>query len=171
MDINIVVVTALALFLEETPAVTQQRVEPTLWTMWVWFWLSMFNTWHSLILSQQASGRRQLAGGGRVQNQPSQQVEDFHADIMTEKKNYMRINSPRVTLIYHQSDVQRIQVVALRWSHGGYFLMYSLHANLRCLFLFQIGICCISQNDFEQSLEMDDYFGKLASRFLHQHLW
>ncbi len=74
------------LLVEETPAVTQHRVHPTLWTTWVWICLNMFNAWHTLILSQQASDRRQLTGGGRVQNQLSQQVEDFHADIMTEKK-------------------------------------------------------------------------------------
>lgn len=42
------------------------------------------NLTHSVILSQQTSGRWQLAGGGQVQNQPSQQVQDSN-DIMTEK--------------------------------------------------------------------------------------
>ena len=35
--------------------------------------------------SQQASDRRQPAGGGQVQNQPSQQAEDLHAGIVAEE--------------------------------------------------------------------------------------
>ena len=46
----------------------------------------MYNSWHELILSQQASNRWQLAGGGKVQVQLSHQAEDFYVDIMNEWK-------------------------------------------------------------------------------------
>lgn len=120
----------------------------------------MFDTF---ILSQQASDRWQLTGGIQVQNQPRRGFSCWYHD---RKKLYKKINSPVITLIYHQCDVHCLQSVVLRWNHVNYVLMYPHYPNPPCLFLFQFVISCISQNDSKHPLVMDDYLFHSAVNYV-----
>lgn len=130
------------LLLVETPAVTQRRHHPVLWTTWVWILLNMFDVWrsHSLPASiWQMTANRSHLGSKSTQ-------ERIFMLISWQQELYKGINSPCITLMYHQSGVHCLQSIKMD-SRKFVFLMYP---NPHCLVQFVIS--CIYQNDSKHSL-------------------